>query len=46
MFAGEGILVGVVNILVVEEDIPEVDMVGDTLGISVENIKCKRNTFK
>ena len=39
MFAGEGILVGVVNILVVEEDIPEVDMVGDTLGISIENMK-------
>ena len=34
MFAGEGILVGVVNILVVEED-----MVGDTLGISIENMK-------
>ena len=39
MFAGEGILVEVVNILVVEEDIPEVDMVGDTLGISIENMK-------
>ena len=41
MFAGEGILGGVVNILVVEED-----MVGDALGISIENMKSKRNTFK